>query len=66
MNLSSTKYTELCNKFFAPLDEIAEALQNNEGLLNMSFRELVFICHNNDELTSDLDNYYDVDTFDLI
>jgi len=33
-------YEEECTKWFAPADEIAEALRNNEGLCGLSHEEL--------------------------
>lgn len=40
--MTEEKYLELCNKYFAPLDEIAEALRNKEKSFGFaSFNELV-------------------------
>ncbi|MEO1917223.1 MAG: hypothetical protein ABGX53_02535 [Candidatus Thioglobus sp.] len=47
-------YQEQCVKYFAPLDEIAEAIANDEGLMNFSFEELLCMIVANPELESDL------------
>jgi hypothetical protein len=47
-------YQEQCVKYFAPLDEIAEAIANDEGLMNISFNELLCMIVANPELESDL------------
>jgi hypothetical protein len=47
-------YQEQCVKYFAPLDEIAEAINNTEGLMNISFNELLNMIAVNPELESDL------------
>ena len=44
------EYIEQCNKFFAPLDEIIEALNNQEGIKGISYDELVAIINTNSEL----------------
>jgi len=59
-------YLDQCTKYFAPLDEIVEAIVNKEPMQFASFKELIIVCHNNDDLSSDLDLYYDIDTFELI
>tara|TARA_R110002012_G_scaffold49804_4_gene128838 strand:+ start:17809 stop:17979 length:171 start_codon:yes stop_codon:yes gene_type:complete len=56
--MTDSKYLELCNKYFAPLDEISEAIENQEGLMGMSYEELMFICNKNIELSKDLETYY--------
>jgi hypothetical protein len=47
-------YQEQCVKYFAPLDEIAEAIANEESLMNISFNELLNMIAVNPELESDL------------
>lgn len=50
-------YVHQCNKYFAPLDEIAEAVINNEGLNGLSNDELLNLISSNTELDSDLCKY---------
>ena len=47
-------YLESCNKYFAPLDEIQEALDNNEGCAGITNQELRFVVKFNKELAKDL------------
>jgi F420-0:gamma-glutamyl ligase-like protein len=47
-------YTEMCNKYFAPLDEIAEALNNFEGVCGFIYTELQAVVFDNKTLQSDL------------
>ena len=47
-------YQEQCTKYFAPLDEIAEAMLNCEGICGFTFNELYSIIENNKELQQDL------------
>ncbi len=47
-------YLESCTKYFAPLDEIQEALDNNEGLCGLSSVELKSLVNSNKELKTDL------------
>jgi hypothetical protein len=49
-------YLEECNKYFAPLDEIQEALDNGEGLCGISNKDLIAIVNSNPELAKDLLN----------
>ena len=50
-------YEEQCNKYFAPLDEIAEALTNNDGICGISNTELSRLVESNQHLTADLKLY---------
>jgi|LWDU01.1.fsa_nt_gi hypothetical protein len=55
-------YQEQCVKYFAPLDEISEAINNEEGItLDMgvfySFEELLNMIAENEELDADLIKY---------
>ncbi len=45
-------YLEECTKFFAPLDEIQEALRNHEGILGMDFDETLRMCSMDAELVN--------------
>ena len=57
MTINKDQYLADCNDFFAPLDEIAEALNNGEGLNGISSIELIFIVHNNAELLERIQKY---------
>ena len=54
-------YLEESTKYFAPLDEIAEALINHEGICGLGYPELLMVVKMRDEfvldvlLTQDLD-----------
>lgn len=50
-------YEEQCNKYFAPIDEISEALANGEGINCMGSKELFSIVESNSELREDLAIY---------
>jgi hypothetical protein len=45
--MTEQQYLLDCTEFFAPLDEIAEALHNEEGVNGISYAELQFIVSNN-------------------
>ena len=47
-------YEEECTKYFAPLDEISEAINNNEGMCGISFDELRNLVALNEEMKADL------------
>ena len=47
-------YLEECNKYFAPLDEIQDALENNEGLCGLTYVELHYAVAANPQLQKDL------------
>lgn len=50
-------YFESCNMFFAPLDEIMEALENNEGLNGFSIAEIKGMVSTNYDLSFYIDNF---------
>jgi len=50
-------YVEQCTKYFAPIDEIAEALNNNEGICGATNIELKLVVENNSELAADIKAY---------
>ncbi len=50
-------YLESCNMFFAPLDEIMEAIENNEGLNGFSNAELKGMVSTNYDLSFYIDNF---------
>lgn len=47
-------YLEQCTKYFAPLDEIQEALNNREGISGLSYNELVLLVNSKVDLKRDL------------
>lgn len=44
------QYLEECTKYFAPLDEICEAIRNKEGLQGLTYDNVVMIVCSNQEL----------------
>lgn len=50
-------YQESCNKFFAPLDEIIEALENGESLCGLDSSSLNFLINSNQELEFYVNNF---------
>jgi len=50
-------YLEQCTKYFQPLDEIAEAIINNEGIAGLTNKELLFMIASNKQLDNDLCEY---------
>lgn len=52
-------YHEECTKYFAPLDEICEAMENDEGIYGLTNDELYTILENNKELMNDVENMLD-------
>ena len=50
-------YEEECTKWFAPLDEIVEALNNNEGITGISHNELVLLISCDVSLKLAVENY---------
>jgi hypothetical protein len=50
-------YLDQCNRYFAPLDEIAEALSNGEAVAGVSYSELVGLVRSNPDLNKDLSLY---------
>lgn len=55
--MTEQQYLKDCTEFFAPLDEIAEALINEEGVNGISYTELKFIVDNNHILMTRLSVY---------
>ena len=47
-------YEEQCTKYFAPLEEIDEAIRNSEGVAGISNQELRFIVNHNKSMRADL------------
>ena len=50
-------YLESCNLWFCPLDEIIEALVNDEGLLGMSNEDLLKLLKIDDKLNFYVHNF---------
>lgn len=50
-------YLQSCNMFFAPLDEIIEALENNESLYGISNTELNIMVASNNQLAFYVNNF---------
>ncbi len=50
-------YLESCNIFFSPIDEIIEALDNNEGINDLSYSELKKVVESNEELKFYVENF---------
>jgi hypothetical protein len=50
-------YLIMCDKYFAPLDEIAEALRNGEGLYGISADKIKAYVSDKVELKQDLLTY---------
>lgn len=55
--MTSEQYLYYSTKYFAPLDEILEALENNEGIAGLSHEELLQVIMSNNSLSSDLDTF---------
>lgn len=55
--ISDAQYLADCNDFFAPLDEIAEALNDGEGLNGLSSIELIFIVDANPDMMERIQKY---------
>ena len=55
--ISDAEYLEDCNDFFAPLDEIAEALNNGEGLNGIPSIDLIFIVYANPDMMERIQKY---------
>jgi hypothetical protein len=55
--LTEQQYQEDCTKYFAPLDEIAEALSNGEGINGLTYKELNMMVQSNENLKLDLEIY---------
>ena len=50
-------YLESCNMFFAPLDEIIEAVESFEGLSGIDYSELKMLVSTNKELKFYIENF---------
>lgn len=50
-------YLQSCNMFFVPLDEIIEALANNESLYGVSNTELNNMVKSNSQLAFYVNNF---------
>jgi hypothetical protein len=48
------QYLIECTKYFAPLDEMREALDNREGIARLSYKELLVIVDTTPNLKLDL------------
>jgi len=50
-------YLESCNKWFAPLDEICEALNNKERIFGYDYSELLLAVASDEELAFYVENF---------
>ena len=57
MNITDEQYLKDCNDFFAPLEQIGEALRNDEGIYGITNLELIFIVNRNEKLKERLMPY---------
>jgi hypothetical protein len=55
--ITSEQYEIDCTKFFAPCDEIAEALINNEGIAGVDADTLTALVASNNELDDRVSAY---------
>ena len=55
--ITEKQYEIDCNKYFAPLDEMAEAIRNKEGICGISFEELENIVNTNKSIKEDIKKY---------
>lgn len=55
--MQTITYLESNNKFFAPVDEIIEALNNEEGVKGLSYIELLCMLSVNKELAYYVENF---------
>tara|TARA_R110000851_G_scaffold187039_1_gene336518 strand:+ start:224 stop:403 length:180 start_codon:yes stop_codon:yes gene_type:complete len=56
-NITAEQYQDDCTKFFAPCDEIAESLINNEGIAGVDYQTLVVLVSSNVELDARVSQY---------
>jgi hypothetical protein len=56
-NITAEQYQDDCTKFFAPCDEIAESLINNEGIAGVDYQTLVSLVGSNPELDARVSHY---------
>lgn len=57
VNMQPITYLQSCTMFFAPLDEIIEALANNESLYGVSNTELNNMVKSNSQLAFYVNNF---------
>lgn len=57
MTIAEQQYLDDCTNFFAPADEIAEALRNKEGIWVFSFNTLSNMVNNNEKLKEAVARY---------
>lgn len=57
VTISDAQYLADCNDFFAPLDEIAESLNDGEGLNGLSSIELIFLVDANPDMMERIQKY---------
>ncbi len=57
VSMQPITYLQSCNMFFAPLDEIIEALANNESLYGVSNAELNSMVASNSQLAFYINNF---------
>jgi hypothetical protein len=57
MTFTEIQYQKDCTSFFAPADEIAEALRNKEGILGLSYSNLIIMIKNNEKLKEAVQRY---------
>lgn len=56
-NFPVISYEESNNKFFTPVDEVIEALTNEEGIKGLSYVELLAMLSVNKELAYYVENF---------
>lgn len=57
MTFDEIQYQKDCTNFFAPADEIAEALRNNEGIWVFSFSTLTNMVETDEKLKEAVQRY---------
>ena len=62
--MKTITYTESCNMFFAPVDEIIEALGNNEGLQGLTSQDVANIVKSDAVLSFYVENFSSSVVFD--
>jgi hypothetical protein len=55
--LTAEQYEKDCNDFFAPLDEIAEAVRNGEGINGLNHIKVVNLINENPNLNRRIAGY---------
>ena len=56
-NITAEQYLDDCKRFFAPCDEIAEAIINGEGLAGVDNKTLLVLIGSNLELDDRVSAY---------